>query len=296
MKIVEPGALEAAAQEAAAANAIVSDPNVDAKLGVPHLQRAWQALARACGQTGELQPWVAATPLPGLAPVRRGVLAREVGALFESPSNQGARELQRHVDDFRKVCTALGSSSGAPRSGWAWQTLAWIGAALVLTVITVRPWQANAVGPWRAAYYASEHFDGKPIMRRYAEIDFHWGTGAPYDVVPGDLFSAYFDTCLTVDTETTVVFQVVSDDGSRVYLDGKRVIDNWGKHAIRSRGGTVKVKPGTHHLRIKYFEDARDAELHLMASFDPNEPPAQIPVSMLSYPSGSVDAPNPCAG
>ncbi len=301
MKIVEARALDVAVQQAAAANAIVSDPNVDPRLAAPHLQRAWRALGQAFGETGEPERWIVGAALPGLSGERRAALAREVGALAPlveaGPEGLGgavpaARGWLRHVDELRRLCDAVGQ---APQAPWLARTGLWSGAALVLALVTVRPWEADALGPWRAAYYASEHFDGTPILRRYAKIDFHWGTGAPHDVVPGDLFSAYFDTCLTLDQGAEVVFQLVSDDGARLFLDGKRVIDNWGKHAAVSRGVTLDVQPGVHHLRIKYFEDTREAELHLMASFDPDEPPAQIPASMLRYPSGSLDDANPCS-
>lgn len=302
MKIVEARALDVAVQQAAAANAIVSDPNVDPRLAAPHLQRAWRALGRAFGEAGAPEQWIVGAPLPGLNSERRAALAREVEAL--TPLVEGGPEglvgapvpaprvWLRHVDALLRLCATVAEPAKAP---WFSRAALWSGAALSLSLVTVRPWEADALGPWRAAYYASEHFDGKPILRRYANIDFHWGTSAPHDVVPGDLFSAYFDTCLTLEQGAEVAFQVVSDDGARVFLDGKRIIDNWGKHAAISRGATLDVQPGVHHLRIKYFEDTREAELHLMASFDPDEPPAQIPASMLRYPSGSLDDANPCS-
>lgn len=310
MNCAEPSSLDAAALEAAAASAIVADPNVDPRTAAIHLQRAWEALGRALGQSGDSHQWIAAAPLPGLRPERRTALADEVrtfqcfidaapeSLVIPPPAGQ-ARNLMRHADDLRRVCAALRPAPGAGTiarrgAGWLLRALHWGGPALALLLVAVRPWEADAVGPWRATYYASQHFDGKPILRRYANIDFHWGPDAPHDVVPGDWFSAYFDTCLTIDEETEVAFQVVSDDGARVFLDGKRIIDNWGKHALKSRGAKVRVKPGTHHLRIKYFEDVLDAELHFMASFDPDQPPAQIPVGMLGYPSGAVDDPDPC--
>ncbi|MEZ4453550.1 MAG: PA14 domain-containing protein [Nannocystaceae bacterium] len=308
---VELTSLEAATREVAAANAVLADPTVDARCAAIHLQRAWEALGRALGQDGPPTSWAPRVALPGLKDARRSALLHDLGelpglaaappeALAESPSPIPARALLRHVADLRRICGALTPRPGVQRvarggARWLLRGVGWGAAIVALFVAAVRPWQADLVGPWRAAYYASEHFEGEPVMHRYNDIDFRWGLEAPLDVIPGDWFSAYFDTCITVNEDADITFQIVSDDGARLYLDGKPIIDNWGRHAVISKGATTRVEAGIHHLKIEYFEHLTDAELHLMATFDPSEPPTQIPRSLLRYPESKIDAANPCA-
>jgi hypothetical protein len=60
------------------------------------------------------------------------------------------------------------------------------------------------------------------------------------------------------------VFKVVSDDGSRVYVDGRLVIDNDGLHTPRASSTTVALAAGAHTLRVDYFQALRwDVQLQL---------------------------------
>ena len=49
-------------------------------------------------------------------------------------------------------------------------------------------------------------------------------------------------------------FLLASDDGSKLYIDGKAVIDNDGLHAIQPETGSVTLNGGIHSIRISYFQ------------------------------------------
>ncbi|SPE43103.1 PA14 domain protein [Candidatus Sulfopaludibacter sp. SbA3] len=52
-------------------------------------------------------------------------------------------------------------------------------------------------------------------------------------------------------------FYLMSDDGSKLYIDGKTVINNDGVHASIERTGAVTLKAGIHHIRVSYFQGPR---------------------------------------
>jgi len=52
-------------------------------------------------------------------------------------------------------------------------------------------------------------------------------------------------------------FRLLSDDGSRLLIDGQLVIDNDGLHPSRSRTGEVSLSAGTHSIRVEYFQGPR---------------------------------------
>jgi hypothetical protein len=52
-------------------------------------------------------------------------------------------------------------------------------------------------------------------------------------------------------------FILTSDDGSRLYIDDKKLIDNDGLHMSASVDGTVKLKGGIHEIRVSYFQGPR---------------------------------------
>jgi len=54
-------------------------------------------------------------------------------------------------------------------------------------------------------------------------------------------------------------FALVSDDGSILYIDQKRIIDNDGHHPAQVQYGSAKLAEGAHDIRISYFQGPRTA-------------------------------------
>ena len=57
-----------------------------------------------------------------------------------------------------------------------------------------------------------------------------------------------------VDTPRVLRFGVQSDDGSKLYLDGRLVIDNDGLHPPRGCSGQAELARGVHNIRLSYFQ------------------------------------------
>jgi beta-glucosidase len=58
---------------------------------------------------------------------------------------------------------------------------------------------------------------------------------------------------------------VEGNDGYRLYVDGKLLIDNWTKRSYGSRLVDVRLAPGsTHDLRLEYFESTGNARVKLV--------------------------------
>jgi hypothetical protein len=53
-------------------------------------------------------------------------------------------------------------------------------------------------------------------------------------------------------------FRLTSDDGSRLSIDDRVVIDNDGVHETEAMGGSVLLESGRHHIRVSYFQGPRD--------------------------------------
>ncbi len=60
---------------------------------------------------------------------------------------------------------------------------------------------------------------------------------------------------LVVSGPGSYTFNLNSDDGSGLYIDGSLVINNGGMHAPLDAQGTVNLTQGVHSFRIDYFED-----------------------------------------
>jgi hypothetical protein len=49
-------------------------------------------------------------------------------------------------------------------------------------------------------------------------------------------------------------WELMSDDGSMLYVDDNLVIDNGGLHAPQTRTGTTRLSGGIHSIRVPYFQ------------------------------------------
>ena len=59
---------------------------------------------------------------------------------------------------------------------------------------------------------------------------------------------------LKIPKDNNYTFRLVSDDGSRLTIDGKVIIDHDGPHGATPKDGEVALKAGFHPFRIDYFE------------------------------------------
>lgn len=55
----------------------------------------------------------------------------------------------------------------------------------------------------------------------------------------------------------TYNFHVQSDDGSIVWIDGKKVLDNDGQHAPEDANANVTLAAGAHDFQLDYFQGPR---------------------------------------
>ena len=53
----------------------------------------------------------------------------------------------------------------------------------------------------------------------------------------------------------------MSDDGSKVYLDGKLVTNNWGIHPPRNKDAGIKLDAGYHDIFVEMYENNGRAAL-----------------------------------
>ena len=59
---------------------------------------------------------------------------------------------------------------------------------------------------------------------------------------------------LKIEQPGSYTFRLLSDDGSRLWIDGAVVVDHDGPHGAVPKDGTIALKAGTHRLRVLHFE------------------------------------------
>jgi mono/diheme cytochrome c family protein len=90
------------------------------------------------------------------------------------------------------------------------------------------------------------------------------GTGPAFDLGlarRNDNFAFQFDGFFKIDQEAKFAFTLHSDDGSRLWVDGKLVVDNDGVHPPASQRGKVLLAKGVHKVTVGFFQAGGGAEL-----------------------------------
>ncbi|WP_040279045.1 glycoside hydrolase family 3 N-terminal domain-containing protein, partial [Xanthomonas citri] len=142
----------------------------------------------------------------------------------------------------------------------------------------------------RGEYFRNRDLSGKPALVRVdAQIGFKWDRGSPTDnllargeagpseAVPADNFSIRWSGQLVPPTTGTYHLEAAADDGVRLYLDGKPVIDRWStSDRLHADGVDVQLQAGrAYEVRLEYFEGERDAAVRLAWRQPGARPPLQ---------------------
>jgi glucose/arabinose dehydrogenase/PKD repeat protein len=127
--------------------------------------------------------------------------------------------------------------------------------------------------PFTARYYANTTFSGAPVLTRQdGSINFAWGSGSPDPSVPVDGFSARWTKTQRFGAGR-YRFTAFADDGVRLYVDGKRVLDQWQGPANTEFSTTVDLGEGRHTIKMEYVEYGGGAAAALSWAAAAEQPP-----------------------
>ena len=117
----------------------------------------------------------------------------------------------------------------------------------------------------QAEYFNGQDLKGEPLVRRVdANVDFDWGGGSPDPKVPSDHFSVRWTGTLLPPVTGDYKIGTRSDDGARLWVDGKLVIDDWRDQGVESRSAKVPLTAGVPvAIRAEYYENMGDAVMKL---------------------------------
>ena len=95
-------------------------------------------------------------------------------------------------------------------------------------------------------------------------------------------FALIFTGFIEAPRTGVYTFFVDSDDGSRLYVGDRAVVDNDGQHGPRERSGAIALEAGKHPIRLVYFQFGGEKSLALCWE-GPDLPRQRIPAQALSH-------------
>jgi len=117
----------------------------------------------------------------------------------------------------------------------------------------------------RAEYFNNKNLTGKPALTRIDhQVNFNWKTNAPAKGLHADNFSVRWTGKLAPTVSGHYRIMLSGDDGIRLYLDNKLVIDQWQNGNSNKGVYEIDLTAGKQYdLRVEYYEAAVQANVHL---------------------------------
>ncbi len=118
--------------------------------------------------------------------------------------------------------------------------------------------KACFTGPVQQLIFAGTELGGNPISASTVDrINYRSEGGLPQPPaagLPAENFSVRWAGEVSVDKAGRYEVMTNTDDGVRVSLDGKRVIDDWTEHPAKTNAVTVDLKAGHHAVIVEYYQ------------------------------------------
>jgi beta-glucosidase len=123
-------------------------------------------------------------------------------------------------------------------------------------------------------YFNNAEMKGAPALTRTdAHVMFDWGEGSYADGQPVDNFSARWNAYFTPETTGEYTFNIQGDDGFRLFVDDKAVIEQWQYQGESLSHKKLKLEAGRHYkIRIEYFEGTGQAKIGFGIASDSKAP------------------------
>jgi len=113
----------------------------------------------------------------------------------------------------------------------------------------------------RAEFFQNIELAGEPVLvREDRQINFQWHSGSPDERIENENYSIRWTGYLTPPVSGEYTLSVTSDDGIRLYIEGKNIIDDWNDHAMESRTAKAVFEAGKNYdFVLEYYERKGDA-------------------------------------
>jgi len=117
-----------------------------------------------------------------------------------------------------------------------------------------------------AEFFANTTLSGSPVATRVdPSVNFEWNNVSPAPGVPAQNYSVRWCGNFIPPVDGDYRLGVDTDGGSRLFLDGKKIIDDWAPHGARVMTTLVHLQAGhAYPIRMEYFHHSWESTARLL--------------------------------
>ena len=114
-------------------------------------------------------------------------------------------------------------------------------------------------------YFSNTTMSGTAVITQAdANIDFNWHGKSPVTGIYSITWSARWTGTLVPATTGIYTLALTSDDGSRLFVDGNKMIDIWWNHGDQTGWATMQLTAGQpYSIEVDYYQAAGSSDVHL---------------------------------
>ena len=162
---------------------------------------------------------------------------------------------------YTGLITETRTKGPAPQCAWSnWTKTS--DTCVEIVPVPVESCPSHGTNAFTTCFYQGTNFDSFITSRTDPKINFDWGTGSPQTGVPLDIFSAKFSGSFTFE-EGEYQFTIVGDDGTKLYIDGVKIDDQWNDHGATTYLVNKTFTSGDHLVTLEYYENGGQAVVYL---------------------------------
>lgn len=139
----------------------------------------------------------------------------------------------------------------------------YLGEKYKLKAIPADTFFNNGKNGIKVSYFNNIKLEGEPFkIGEDINIDHEWSDGSPLEGMPTDSFSIRWEGNIKPDETGKYYFGITGDDGFRLYLEGKLVIDSWKGWGKNTEVCEVDLEEGkSYSFKLEYYEGRNDAQI-----------------------------------
>ncbi|HEY6902983.1 MAG TPA: glycoside hydrolase family 3 C-terminal domain-containing protein, partial [Candidatus Acidoferrales bacterium] len=139
-------------------------------------------------------------------------------------------------------------------------------SGVILASAYLRTGGANSQPGLNAEYFANPNLSGNAALKRVdSMVSFEWNNVSPGPGVPAQNFSIRWSGELVPPVDGDYRLGMDTDGGSRIFLDGKKIIDDWAPHGERTMTTLVHLQAGhAYPIRMEYFHYGWESAARLL--------------------------------
>ncbi len=134
---------------------------------------------------------------------------------------------------------------------------------------------------------AFNYFEGEWVMMPDMSAMKPLKSGSVFDIGLGNVpkrwsnYGLQFKCTISLPSDGDYVFYLASDDGSKLFLDDKELVNNDGAHGMIEVSSKITLTSGKHRLEVRYFQQGGAQDLNVSIE-GPGLPKQPVPPRMLT--------------